>query len=204
MENQNNVYKEKYLKYKVKYSELKRQVEKKMRGGINSIPKNNGSEMLSFVKNITVENIKIRFIGKQEFDNLMRLTTSAEKVDEFTKNNFEIVFTKGYDRLLRLVNYITTDPTFITKSNNCKALIVAQFIVINQVFGDGNHRTADFVLRNYSTYSPEEIKIIMDVTERIHGYRGDLKYLWLGIDGNLLPNFEKLYDNVEISGLLKK
>ena len=204
MDNQNNMYKEKYLKYKVKYSELKRQVEKKMHGGINFIPKNSGAEMLSFVKNITVENIKIRFTGKQEFADLMRLTTSAEKVDEFTKYNFEIVFTKGYDRLLRLIDYITTDPMFISKSNNCKALIVAQFIVINQVFGDGNHRTADFVLRNYSTYSPEEIKIIMDVTERIHGYRGDLKYLWTGIDGNLLPNFEKLYDNVEISGLLKK
>jgi hypothetical protein len=204
MEIENNIYKEKYLKYKIKYSQLKTLYKKNLFGGTFSIPKNDGMEMLTFVKNITLQNVKIRFSNKQEYQELLDLTNSVTKIDDFKKHNFEIIFTKGYDRLFRLVNYILEDDTFIRKSNNCKALIVAQFIIINQVFGDGNHRTAIYVLENYSSYSPDEIKTIMSITERIHYYSGDLKYLWTGMDGNFLPNFTKLYDNEEISGLLKK
>jgi hypothetical protein len=204
MNNKTDTFKEKYLKYKTKYLELKSLCNNKIKGGSLSIPKNDGPEMLRFIKNITMENIKIRFTGKQEYRELIDLTNSVEKLSDFKKPNFEIVYTKGYDRLFRLVNYLLMNDEINTKSNNCKALIVAQFIIINQVFGDGNHRTALYVLENYSDYSPPEIKTIMGITESIHRYDGSLKYLWSGIDANLLPNFDKLYHHEGISGLLKK
>ena len=168
------------------------------------IQKLNNDSVLSFIKEITSENIKIRFFTKPELVDLLDITESVEQIHNFVKKSFQIIFTKGFDRLFRLVNYITSSNIFNAKSNNCKTLIISQFIIINQVFGDGNHRTAMYILQNYSTYTLDEIRIIMNITERIHYYAGDLKYLWIGIDGNLLPDFDKLYDNAEISTLLKK
>ncbi len=202
--NLNDFYKQKYLKYKFKYFKIKTLLsQNKVLGGAKTIHLRNDKEILFFIKDIIIKNIKIRFSTKPNYSELLNLTESVDDIRKFIENNFEIILTKGYDRLYNLIMYITTDPTFISKSNNCKALIIAQFIIINQVFGDGNHRTAMYVLDNYSTYTELEINKIMEVTERIDYYRGDLIYLWEGAEANRYPNYEKLYDNPEISALLK-
>jgi hypothetical protein len=194
-----NNYQNKYLKYKKKYLELK-----KLLGGSEIIPKNNDENMLIFIKKIVEKNASIRFSEKPYYEILIKNIHNVEILDSFTRETFNEIFSKGTDRLYNLINYITTNDEFISKANNCKALIVAQYIIINQVFGDGNHRTAIFVLENYSTYTRAEIITIMDITERIHKWDGSLNYLWTGVDPNRLPKFELLYNDSEISGLLKK
>lgn len=193
-------YKEKYLKYKTKYTELKQ----KLYGGRGFIPKRNDDTMLNFIKNIIEENVKIRFREKPDFQFMLKNIRYVGDINDFKNEEFEFILTKGYDRLYRLIDYIVSDEEFNSKSNNCKALIVAQFIIINQVFGDANHRTSIFVLTNYSEYTEDEIITIMSVTERIHVWNGNLKFLWTGEEANKLPNFVRLYDNPDISGLLKK
>lgn len=198
---ENNKFREKYLKYKSKYFNLKYNL---LHGGVNTIPIRNDETMLIFIKKIVEENAKIRFSSKPDFKTMIANIMSVDDIRKFTEHRFNIILTKGFERLFRLIDYISTDKEFDSKSNNCKSLIVAQFIIINQVFGDGNHRTALYVLHNYSTYSEDEIKIIMGVSERIHRWDGDLKHLWYGIDAEKIPNFSKLYDNPHISALLKK
>ena len=153
-----------------------------------------------------MENINIRFLTKPDYEDLITRTKNLRNILEIAENMviFEKVFTKGYDRLFRLQQYMMRDEIYNSKNNNAKALIVAQFIIINQVFGDGNHRTALYVLNKYSSYSQAEKEIIMKITEDIHRYDGDLKYLWSGIDGNFFPNYEKLMENKYMNELLKK
>lgn len=196
-----NYYKKKYIKYKSKYMKLK----KNLYGGTNMIP-NNDETMLNFIKKIIEENVIIRFTGKDLFDSLITNIQSVDNIHDFKKDIYKIILTKGYDRLFRLIDYITTDTDFNSKSNNCKALIVAQYIIINQVFGDGNHRTALYVLEEYSGYTNDEKRAIMDITEQIHKWNGRLtdSNLWIGDEANKKPDFSKLYANGDISGLLKK
>ena len=194
-----NNYQEKYIKYKKKYLELK-----KLLGGSEIIPKNNGETMLIFIKEIVKKNASVRYSEKPYYESLIKNISEVLSLENFRTNIFNEIFSKGTHILYNLINYITTNDEFLSKPNNCKALIVAQYIIINQVFGDGNHRTASFVLDNYSDYTPSEIKTILDITERIHIWDGDLTYLWIGEYPNEIPNFELLYHNPEISGLLKK
>jgi len=192
-------YQKKYTKYKKKYLELK-----KLFGGSEIIPKNNDETMLIFIKKIVEKNASVRYSEKPFYECLVRDIRGVLSLDDFTNIRFNEIFSKGTDRLYRMIDYLATDVEFNSKPNNCKALIVAQYIIINQVFGDGNHRTAMFVLEKYSNYTPEEIETIMYMTERIHKWDGGLNYLWTGVDPKRLPKFELLYNDSEISGLLKK
>ena len=85
-----------------------------------------------------------------------------------------------------------------------KSLLVAQFIIINQVFGDGNHRAALFVLNHYSKYSPEIITRIMSVTDRIHKWDGDLKHTKIWIDQHRSTFEYYLPDLKKINNLVSK
>jgi len=192
-------YQEKYIKYKKKYLELKKLV-----GGREIIPKNNDKTMLNFIKKIVEKNASVRYSEKPYYESLIKNISEVLSLENFTAGIFNDIFSKGTYKLYNLINYITTNDEFLSKPNNCKALIVAQYIIINQVFGDGNHRTAIFVLENYSNYTPLEIKTILDITEQIHKWNGPLKHLWIGEYPDEKPNFDALYHTREISGLLKK
>jgi hypothetical protein len=59
-------------------------------------------------------------------------------------------------------------------------------------------------LDQYSNYTIDDKKIIMTITERIHNYKGDLKYLWDGIEADKKPNFEKLESIKDFSKIILK
>jgi hypothetical protein len=201
MLNSDNISKNKYLKYKSKYLKLKKNIQF---GGSNSIPKFNDNVMLKFIKKIIKENANIRYNGKEFLKEFINDIIKIDDIMDFSQDRFKFILTKGCDRLYKLIDYITTDKEFSIISNNCKALIVAQYIIINQVFGDGNHRTALYVLSKYSNYSKPEIDVIMFITEKIHKGDGDFNNLWYGPEANERPNFDKLKVNPDISELMEK
>ena len=112
----------------------------------------------------------------------------------------KIVFSKGINRIYKLMDflYILSTETY---SEKFKIFIVAQFIILNQVFSDGNHRSAMYVLNNYGNFNEREIKLIMEFTERIHKGDEELQRagLWkLDYDGLLQPEIIKLLE-IDIS-----
>jgi hypothetical protein len=82
------------------------------------------------------------------------------------------VLSKGPDRIIKLEEFIKNHEG--TDANR-RAILISQYIILNQVFGDGNHRAGLFVLRNHSSFNEECIQEIMKLTERMHKYDGDLK-----------------------------
>ena len=196
-------YYQKYLKYKRKYLDLK-----KMSGGAPKPTPTNEAEFLNFAKDIALFNAGLRFSSKLWYAELVRTISELYDIKQFEElifynPNYKELISKGYEPLYNLKNFISF-PEISSRSPNSKALLIAQFIVINQIFGDGNHRTAQYVLNNYSDYIDSEKEIIMYITERIHKYTGDLNYLWFGLYPFRKPDLDKMLDNPEISGLLKK
>ncbi len=169
---------------------------------VKTIPNKNNIDMLIFIKDIIKKNIYIRF-PKNNCLELNDLIDSITKIGEI-KGLLNNVFNKGYNMLYNLIDYITSNKFFITQTPNCQALIVAQFIVINQIFGDGNHRTVLYILKNYSKYTDEDIVYILKITDKIHLWNGTLKYLWIGEEKKKEPDFIQLYNYKKISLLLKK
>jgi hypothetical protein len=200
--------KKKYIKYKYKYLNLTQKLllptNNILYGGINRIPTCNDISMLFFIKDIIKKNAELRFSEKIDYEPMIEAINSVTNICNFEEDKFKKILSKGYDRLYRLIKYITSNKDFLKKSNNYKALIVAQFIIINQLFGDANHRTALYVLDQYSNYTIDDKKIIMTITERIHNYKGDLKYLWEGIEADKKPNFEKLESIKDFSKIILK
>ncbi len=104
------------------------------------------------------------------------------------------VFSKGSQRIIKLQEFITKLNNKMELSDDRRAILTSQYIILNQVFGDGNHRAGLFVLRNYSSFSEERIQKIMKLTERIHKYDGDLRTsgFWYRMDDIYVPDFSKI------------
>jgi hypothetical protein len=82
------------------------------------------------------------------------------------------VLSKGPHRIIKLEEFIKNHEG--TDANR-RAVLISQYIILNQVFGDGNHRAGLFVLKNHSSFNEKCIKEIMKLTEEIHKYEGSLK-----------------------------
>ena len=195
----NTNYYSKYIKYKGKYLELKKG------GAPKAIPESD-ENMLNFIKDLIFANVGINFIESPSkiYDytiynaNIVFIKdtiTKAKNKDELTPIK-KIVFSKGIDRLFNFADFVR-GLSKISDNNKLKQLLIAQYIVVNQVFSDGNHRTAIYFLKNYSNFTNKEIDFIMDFTERIHKYGGDLQRsgLWRGADGKLEPNIDLIMAN---------
>jgi hypothetical protein len=119
--------------------------------------------------------IKQDTIGPHNYNKLNEFVKSIKTSRDFCNPILEPVFSKGCDRLIEFIKFIENPFIWQNIDDNIKILLIAQFIIINQIFGDGNHRTAQHVLDSYSTYSTENKRNIMLVTKRIHEWNGDLK-----------------------------
>jgi hypothetical protein len=196
------------MKTKSKRRQLfkKKSLIRKHKGGNPELP-NNEAEMLDFIKLLIRNNLQNRFeinpkpirentISNHNMDSLNRFVNTISEINDLCNPVLEPVFSKGCERVLELIRFINDQSLWNT--NKYKSLLIAQFIIINQVFGDGNHRAAIYVLDNYSTYSTHIKHNIMLITERIHKWDGDLKgkNYWRQQPKKeyelYLPNFKKL------------
>lgn len=169
--------------------------------------------MLDFIKELILYNSSIR---KEDCPaNIYDYTITNERysyikdiVDKASsKKNFEIiqpiVFSKGINRLYGLIdfiNWINATHYF----NNLKAFLIAQFIVLNQIFSDGNHRSAIYFLEQYGKFNKVKITEIMTFTERIHKWDGDLNKagLWvLDTERLLKPQIDLLLTSKQMPNL---
>jgi len=139
------------------------------------------------IKELLLDNVNNRFVERpdsiQDYtihpgnkDNIIRYINTISNIKEGVVSNpvLNPVLSKGYERILRLKQFIE----YMNNKDlpdNIKAVLISQYIIINQVFGDGNHRAGLSILRKHSTYVEKDIQKIMAITERIHKYDGDLK-----------------------------
>lgn len=172
---------------------------------------------LDFIKNVVHYNIKTRYIDmpkliyeytvySENYDSIYEHITKIKDFHQFCNSILKPVFSKGINRLFKLIDLMNDSSLWKNRTINYKMFIVAQYIILNQVFGDGNHRTSIYVLNIFSTYSNEEIELIMNFTERIHHWKGDLhnEKLWIHKEKLLYPDTKKLFTDKHISLLLKK
>lgn len=202
------IYFSKYRKYKKKYLSLRR----KQLGGMSELP-NSLNELLNFIKLLVKNNIQNRFerepliirentIGPHNIDRLNQFVDSLDTFEGFCDDILQPIFSKGCARLHEFIKFIQ-DGSIWKNMNKYKVLLIAQFIILNQIFGDGNHRAALYVLNNYSMFSPEYISKIMLVTERIHKWDGDLKNkkFWIHQKHTEFefqsPNFKKIENMIK-------
>jgi hypothetical protein len=170
--------------------------------------------LLDFIKEIVHYNTKIRYLDtpksiyeytiySKNFDPIVNCIHKISDINKFSNPILKPIFSKGIDRLFGLIELIK-DKSFSNLHNeNYKMFVIAQYIILNQIFGDGNHRTSIYVLENYSTYSNEEIELIMNFTERIHSWKGDLHNakLWIYKGDLLYPNIDILIADKQINFL---
>jgi len=93
------------------------------------------------------------------------------------------IFTKGYDRIIMLKYFIIDNMKNMILNNDENILIlitnIMSFIVLNQVFGDGNHRVAHYMLMtildnklqhvlNDKKYMYETINLILAGYDKTH------------------------------------
>ncbi len=174
------------MKHLSKIRKLKRKnsLRRKHRGGKPELPRTD-VELLQFIKLLVKNNIQNRYepnlevmrentIGPRNIDNLNQFVDSIMNIHNFCDPILAPIFSKGCARLNEFVKFIQNN-SFWKNMEKYKTLLIAQYIIINQIFGDGNHRAAIYVLDHYSTYSPENKQNIMLVTGRIHEWDGNLK-----------------------------
>jgi hypothetical protein len=103
------------------------------------------------------------------------------------------VLSKGPQRIINLQDFIN-QLNIMELSDDIRAILISQYIILNQVFGDGNHRAGLFVLKNHSSFGEERIQKIMKLTERMHKYDGDLmsRGFWYQMDDIYVPDFSKI------------
>jgi hypothetical protein len=135
------------------------------------------------IKKLLIDNVHNRFEERPE--DIREYTIHPGNKDiilEYIRNNkinketvanpiLNPVLSKGSHRIINLEEFIKK----LNGMDNRRAILISQYIILNQVFGDGNHRAGLFVLRNHSSFNEECIQEIMKLTERIHKYDGDLK-----------------------------
>jgi hypothetical protein len=179
------------MKTKSKRRQLfkKKSLIRKHKGGNPELP-NNEHDLLEFIKLLIKNNLQDRLeinpksiqeytIGNHNFDIINSFVDRISHIDDLCHHELHPVFSKGCERVIELVRFINNrilwEQTEDLSLIEYKSLLIAQFIIINQVFGDGNHRAALFVLNNYSNYSYETKNNIMSITRRIHDWNGDIK-----------------------------
>ena len=159
----------------------------------------------NLVKDLLIENVHNRFVETpediQEYTiypgNKDKILTymRAKSVNKETVADpiLKPVLSKGSQRIIKLQDFITK-LNKMELSDDRRAILISQYIILNQVFGDGNHRAGLFVLRNYSSFREERIQKIMKLTERIHKYDGDLRTsgFWYRMDDIYVPDFSKI------------
>ena len=160
----------------------------------------------SLVKKLLIENVHNRFVENPEDireytihpGNKNKILTymHAKSVNRETVADpiLKPVLSKGPERIINLQDFITKLNNKIELSDDIRAILISQYIILNQVFGDGNHRAGLFVLRNHSSFGEERIQKIMKLTERIHKYDGDLRTsgFWYRMDDIYVPDFSKI------------
>ena len=172
---------------------------------------------IHFIKNLIFKNLSLRYEEKPTYireytiydknkDKIINFLSQINKISQFDDDILKPIFSKGSNRLFQLINLINDDIFYNLQKNNFKLFFIAQFIILNQVFGDANHRMSIYILKIYSTYTQKEIDFVMNFTERIHCYKGDLHHvnLWKVYGELMYPNIEKIFDNKEVSLLLTK
>lgn len=170
--------------------------------------------LLDFIKEIVHYNTKIRYLDtpnsiyeytiySKNFDPIVNCIHKISDINQFSNPILKPIFSKGIDRLFGLIELIKDKIFSNSHRKNYKMFMISQYIILNQIFGDGNHRTSKYVLENYSTYSNEEIEFIMNFTERIHSWKGDLHNakLWVYKGDLLFPNIDRLVDDKQINFL---
>ena len=159
----------------------------------------------NLVKDLLIENVHNRFVETpediQEYTihpgNMDKILTymRAKSVNKETVADpiLKPVLSKGPQRIINLQDFINK-LNGMELSDDRRAILISQYIILNQVFGDGNHRAGLFVLRNYSSFREERIQKIMKLTERIHKYDGDLRTsgFWYRMDDIYVPDFSKI------------
>jgi hypothetical protein len=196
----------KYLS-KIRKLKKKKSLKIKHRGGMPELPRTN-HEILQLIKLLVKNNIQNRYeqnpevmrentIGPHNIDNLNQFVDSIINIHHFCDAILAPVFSKGCARLNEFVKFIE-NGSFWKNMEKYKALLIAQYIIINQIFGDGNHRAAIYILDHYSTYSTENKQNIMSITGRIHDWDGNLKKkkFWISQKNSefelWLPDFTKV------------
>ena len=160
----------------------------------------------SLVKTLLIKNVHNRFERPRPEDireytihpgNMDKILTyiDAKPINKETVADpiLKPVLSKGSQRIIKLQEFIIK-LNEMELSNNIRAILISQYIILNQVFGDGNHRAGLFVLRNHSSFEKERIQKIMHLTERIHKYDGDLQSsgFWYRMDNIYVPDFSKI------------
>ena len=160
----------------------------------------------SLVKTLLIQNVHNRFVERpediQEYTihpgNKDKILTyiRAKQINKSTVADpiLKPVLSKGSQRIIKLQEFITELNNKMELSNYIRAILISQYIILNQVFGDGNHRAGLFVLRNHSSIGEEDIQKIMKLTERMHAYNGDLRSrgFWYRMDDIYVPDFSKI------------
>lgn len=154
--------------------------------------------MLDFIKELVKINANYRYeknplvireytIYDKNFDLILSFVDNIKTFRDFDNKILKPIFSKGFNRLYALLDFIKD-----LENNKLKTFLMAQFIVLNQVFGDANHRCAMHVLKYQ--FTNKEMTLIMNFTERIHVYNGDLKRsgFWTESYGLMYPNIKKL------------
>ena len=198
---------------KIRKSKKNKSLRRKHRGGKPELPRTD-DELLQFIKLLVKNNIQNRYepnlevmrentIGPRNIDNLNRFIDSIRTFDDFCNPILTPVFSKGCTRLNEFIKFIQ-NRSFWKNMEKYETLLIAQYIIINQIFGDGNHRAAIYVLDHYSTYSTQHKQNIMLVTGRIHEWNGDLKMKKFWIEQKhpefelWLPDFTKVEEMCNI------
>jgi hypothetical protein len=185
-------------------SKFKRKKNKKRR----TLKKDVGRGLIdaNLVKDLLIENVHNRFVETPEDireytihpGNKDKILTyiRAKQINKETVADpiLKPVLSKSSQRIIKLQEFITKLNNKMELSDDRRAILISQYIILNQVFGDGNHRAGLFVLRNYSSFREERIQKIMKLTERIHKYDGDLRTsgFWYRMDDIYVPDFSKI------------
>jgi hypothetical protein len=158
------------------------------RGLLTSLTTSQRTSLTTFnmerlIKDLLIDNVHNRFVERPEY---MREYTihpgNKDIILEYIRNNeinketvanpiLKPVLSKGSHRIIQLEEFIEK----LNRMDNRRAILISQYIILNQVFGDGNHRAGLFVLRKHSSFNEECIEKIMELTEEIHKYEGRLK-----------------------------
>jgi hypothetical protein len=199
----------KYRTTKKKKSKTIRKTKLEKRGGgqVDTL-----SFETSLIKELLTDNVNNRYITRpaEIHDYTIHSGNKAEildyigkltKIDEDTVGSdiLKPVLSKGHIRILRLKAFIE----MLSKSEmsgDRKAILISQYIILNQVFGDGNHRAGLYVLKKLTSFSEERIQKIMGITERMHEYNGYLRErgFWIATDGIYEPNLSKMDEMMDV------
>jgi hypothetical protein len=140
--------------------------------------------MLDLVKTLLLNNVNNRYepepteirdytIYSENKDRIIEFINNITTIQQLDNDILHPVLSKGSDRIVKLIHFIQNIDSNDSFSQDEKAILKSQFIILNQVFGDGNHRAALYILT--ITISNDKIQNIMRFTERMHEYGGDLK-----------------------------